>query len=89
MNRSLILAAEIALPTTTGAATSFSSATVVRLVNTDTSAHIVTVVETQGGSGIGSFTMPGGTVEQLVKNSSYCVYADSATVKGTKVGFTN
>ena len=31
-----ILGAEIALPTTTGAATSFSSATVVRLVNTDT-----------------------------------------------------
>jgi len=89
MNRSLILAAEIALPATTGAATSFSSATVVRLVNTDTSAHVVTVVETQGGSGIGSFTMPGGTVEQLVKNSSHCVYADSATVKGTKVGFTN
>ena len=89
MNRTLILADEISLPTTTGAATSFSSATVVRLVNTDSSAHIVTVVETQSGSGIGSFTLPAGQVEQLEKSSSYCVYADSATVKGAKVGFTN
>ena len=53
-----ILGAEIALPTTTGAATSFSSATVVRLVNTDTSSHVVSVVETQSGAGIGSMTMP-------------------------------
>jgi hypothetical protein len=89
MNRTLILADEIALPTTTGAATSFSSATVVRLVNTDTSSHVITVVETQSGSGIGSFTLPGGQVEQLEKHSSYCVYSDSATVKGAKVGFTN
>ena len=89
MNRTLILADEISLPILSGSATSFSSATVVRLVNTDTNAHVVTVVETQGGSGIGSFTLPAGQVEQLEKNSSYCVYADSATVKGAKVGFTN
>lgn len=89
MNRTLILSDEIALPTTAGAATSFSSATVVRLVNTDTSAHVITVVETQGGSGVGSFTLPAGQVEQLEKNSSYCVYSDSANVKGAKVGFTN
>ena len=84
-----ILADELRLPTTTGAATSFSSATVVRLVNTDTSAHVITVVETQGGTGIGSITMPGGTVEQIVKTASHCVYADSNTVRGAKVGFTN
>ena len=89
MNRTKILSDEIGLPTSAGAATSFSSATVVRLVNTDTSAHIVTVVETQSGTGIGSFTMPAGTVEQLEKISSYCVFANSATVKGAKVGFTN
>lgn len=84
-----ILADELNLPVTTGAATSFSSATVVRLVNTDTSAHIVTVVETQSGTGIGSITMPAGSVEQLVKIASHCVYADSNKVRGTKVGFTN
>jgi len=84
-----ILADEIRLPTSTGAATSFSSATVVRLVNTDTAVHVVSIVETQGGSGIGSITMPGGSVEQIVKTASHCVFADSALVRGTKVGFTN
>ena len=84
-----ILGAEIALPATTGAATSFSSATVVRLVNTDTSSHVVSVVETQSGVAIGSMTMPAGSVEQIVKVASYCVFSDSALIKGTKVGFTN
>jgi len=84
-----ILADELNLPTTTGAATSFSAATVVRLVNTDTAAHIVSVVETQGGVGVGSITMPAGTVEQIVKTASHCVFSDSNKVRGTKVGFTN
>lgn len=84
-----ILGDEIALPITTGAATSFSSATVVRLVNTDSSSHVVSVVETQSGSGVGSMTLPAGSVEQLIKNASHCVFSDSALVRGTKVGFTN
>jgi uncharacterized cupredoxin-like copper-binding protein len=84
-----ILADELNLPTTTGAATSFSEATVVRLVNTNTSAQIVTVVQTQGGTGVGSITMPPNSVEFLVKIASHCVYANSALVRGTKVGFTN
>ena len=88
MARTLLLADEVNLPTTTGAATSFSSATVVRLVNDNSSAAVVTVVETQSGTGIGSFTMPGNTVEYLEKQPSYCVFASAATVKGAKVGFT-
>ncbi len=84
-----ILADEINLPTTTGAATSFGSATVVRLVNTDTAKHIITIVDAPSGTGIGSMTMPGGSVEQIVKTASHYVFADSALVKGTKVGFTN
>lgn len=84
-----VLAAEIALPTVTGSATSFTSATVVRLVNTDTSSHVVSIVETQGGTGVGSITMPGGSVENLIKTASHCVFSDSALVRGTKVGFTN
>jgi hypothetical protein len=58
-------------------------------VNTDTVARTVTVVETQSGTGIGSITMPAGTVEQIVKIASHCVFADSNRVKGAKVGFTN
>ena len=84
-----ILAAEIALPTTTGTATSFTEARVVRLVNTDSSAHVVTVVETQGGTGIGSFTMPATSVEFLEKEYSHCVFATNAAIKGSKVGFTH
>jgi hypothetical protein len=85
-----ILGAEAALPTTTGTATSFSSATVVRLVNTATSAdYLVTVVETQGGSVIGSFTLMRSQSELLEKLPSHCVYAANAAVLGAKVGFTN
>ena len=84
-----ILAAEIALPTTTGTATSFTEARGGRLVNTDSSAHVVTVVETQGGTGIGSFTMPATSVEFLEKEYSHCVFASNAAIKGSKVGFTH
>lgn len=85
-----IIGAESTLPTTTGAATSFSDATVVRLVNTSSSNdYVVTVVETQGGSSIGSFTILRQTVELLQKQSSHCVYASNAAVLGAKVGFTN
>jgi hypothetical protein len=88
MARTLLLADEIAVPSTTGTATSFTQATVVRLVNNNTSAAVISVVETQGGTGIGSFTMPGNSVEYLEKQPSYCVFAVGGTVLGTKVGFT-
>ena len=88
MARTLLLADEINLPTTTGTATSFTNATVVRLVNNSTSAALVTVVETQSGTGIGSMTMPPNSVEYLEKQPTYCVFASADTVKGAKVGFT-
>ena len=88
MARTLCKGAEAPCPTTTGTATSFSEATVVRLVNTHTSAHLVTVVEEQSGDTVGSFTMPAGTVEYLEKNPTQCVFAANAGVKGAQVGFT-
>ena len=87
-HRTLVLGTEAGLPTTTGTATSFTEASVVRLINNDTSAHLVTVVETQSGSTVGSFTMPGGSVEFLEKQYAYCVFAANANIRGTKVGFT-
>jgi hypothetical protein len=85
-----ILGQESELPTVTGAATSFSSATVVRLVNTSSSTdYLVTVVETQGGNFIGSFTLLRLQTELLEKLPSHCVYAANAAVLGAKVGFTN
>jgi len=89
MSRTLILGAEAACPTTTGAATSFSEASAVRLVNTDSSAHLVTVVETQGGTVKGSFTLPASAVETVEKNYNHCVFAANSGVKGAKVGLTN
>ena len=84
------LANEAPLPITTGTATSFSQASVVRLVNTHASnAYVVSVVETQSGTGIGSFTMPAGTVEYLEKDFTHCVFAENIAVKGGKVAFTN
>ena len=80
---------EAPLPITTGAATSFSEATVVRLTNTATSDdHLVTVVETQSGTVVGSFTMLRGSSEMLEKNPTQCVFAANAAVLGAKVGFT-
>lgn len=88
MSRTLLLGEELALPTTTGTATSFTQASSVRLVNTDTNSHVVTIVEEQSGSVIGSMTMPSGSVETLEKQYPHCIYSDSALVKGAKVGFT-
>ena len=89
MSWTLILGAEEACPTTTGTATSFTQASAVRLVNTDSSAHLVTVVETQSGTVQGSFTLPASAVETLEKNYTHCVWAANAGVKGAKVGLTN
>lgn len=88
MARTLLVGAEAACPTTVGTATSFGGAQVVRLVNTDGSAQKVTILEEQSGAGIGSMTMPAGTVEYLEKKSTDVVLAASANVLGTKVGYT-
>ena len=89
MSRTLIKGAEAASPTSTGAASTFGSATVVRLVNTDTNAHLVTLVEAANGTVVGSFTMPAGSVEFLEKVSTYAIFAANAGVKGASAGFTD
>ena len=88
MARTLLVGAEIACPTTAGAATSFTEATVLRLVNTDTAAHKVTLLESVGGAGIGSMTLPAGNVEYLEKRASQVLFAANAGVLATKVGYT-
>lgn len=89
MARTLLKADEINLPTTAGTGVSFTEATLVRLVNTTASDNIVvTVQETRGGTGVGTFTMPGGTVEYLEKAPAHTVFASAAGLRGAKVGFT-
>ena len=90
MARILLLGDEILVPTSSGAATSFSSATVVRLFNESGSTRTVTVVETQNGTRVGTFSLFNNSTELLEKKASHCVFTDGQqpTVKGTKVGFT-
>ena len=88
MARTLLVGAEIACPTNAGTATSFTQATVVRLVNTHTDAHKVTLLEEQSGAGIGSMTMPSGSVEYLEKKPNQVIFAANAGVLGTNVGYT-
>ena len=82
---------EINLPTSAGAGTSFTQATLVRLVNTAASGtnYIVTVKETRSGTAVGEFTVPGQGVEYLEKEPTWVVHAANAAVRGTKVGYAN
>ena len=88
--RLLVKSHEVYLPTTTGTATSISDARVVRLFNNSTNPEVVTIVETQGGAGIASFTMPSKSEEILEKEYTQCIFCSTTnSVLGTKVGFTN
>jgi len=88
MARTLLMGTQEAVGANSGAAKSFTEAAVVRLFNSNSSAQLVTVVETQGGSVVGTFTMPALSVEFLEKKPSHCVFAASTDVLGAKVGFT-
>tara|TARA_R100001015_G_C4608410_1_gene163613 strand:+ start:1128 stop:1400 length:273 start_codon:yes stop_codon:yes gene_type:complete len=90
MSRLLIKGAESALPTGSGTASTFDSATVVRVVNTsESSDHVVTVVESAGGTVVGSFTLVRATSELIEKQNSHAIFAENTAVRGSKVGYTN
>ena len=89
MSRILLKGDEIAVPLV-AAASSFSEATVVRLANPSTTDRVITVTETRGGTGIGSFTLLADSTEMLEKQPTHVVFVNADTnVKGAKVGFTN
>ena len=88
--RSLILGAEANCGTDAAGASTFGSATVVRLVNSGTTNRLVTIIDEVGGSTtIGSFTLVGGSVEHVEKQSAHAIFAANASVKGCKVGYSN
>jgi len=90
MSRLLIKGAESALPTGSGTASTFDSATVVRVVNTsESSDHLVTVVEGADGPVVGSFTLVRATSELIEKQNSHAIFAANSAVRGSKVGYTN
>ena len=88
-SRTLIKGAQADCPTTTGSASTFGNATVVRLCNNGGTARLITVVEEQNGTVLGTFTMPGNTVEFVENKSSHCIFAGDNSVKGSAAGFTN
>ncbi len=91
MSRLLVKGAEAALPTTTGAGSSFAYATNVRVVNTAAAGtnHLVTICEGTDKTVVGSITVCGGTSEVIEKQPAYTLFAANAAVKGSSVGFTN
>ena len=89
MTRILLKGDEEVVPLV-AAASSFSEATVVRLANPSTTDYVITVTETRGGTGVGSFTLLADSTEILEKQPTHVVFVNTDTnVKGTKVGFTN
>ena len=88
-SRTLTKGAEAACGTDAAGASTFGSATVVRLVNTTSTARVVTVATAVGGSTVGTFTILGNTVEFVDKKSTEAIFAAHASVLGTSVGYTN
>ena len=88
-NRTLTKGAEAACGTDAAGASLFGSATVVRLVNTTSTARVVTVAAAVGGSTVGTFTLLGNTVEFVDKKPTQAIFAAHASVLGTAVGYAN
>ena len=85
----LIKGTETACGTNAAGASTFGSATVVRLVNNSATARLVTVIDEVGGSTtIGTFTLPGNKVEFVEKKPTEAIFAANAAVLGAKAGYT-
>lgn len=75
---------QAACPTTTGAASTFGSATCVRLINTGVASHLVTLEQTDG-TDIGTITLAVGESVLLKKNPTDQIFAANAGVLGVAV----
>ena len=89
MTRTLVTGSEAACGVDAANASTFGSATVVRLVNTTSTARVVTVATAVGGSTVGTFTLLGNTVEFVDKKPTQAIFAAHASVLGTSVGYAN
>lgn len=89
MQRTKIIATEVALATSAGAASSISEATCVRLYNGSGAAATVSISTAVGAATTNTFTMATDSVEFLQKAPTDVIFASSASVKAAKVGLTN
>ena len=89
-----VLGTEDELPTTTGTASSLSQAKRVRLLNCSTTLRLVTIVETQSGTVVGTVTLGGrssglggGDGDVIIeKEYTQCLFASGGDVKAVSVG---
>ena len=86
MARSLVLGPQTNCPTSVGTASSFSKLLLFAFT-TATQHQLITILD-ENYQGIGSMTMPTGTVEYIEKKHKDMILAGSSDVKATKVGFT-
>ena len=86
MNRTLLIGDESTLPTASNSASTFDSATVVRVVNTTATAETLTMINDDTESV--SITIMPNSVEFIEKKPTYTIWC-SASLRGAKVGFTN
>ena len=87
MHAGIVLqAAEIAAPTSTGAASTVGSSIFVRVVNSGTTAYLVTIVDAPSGNVIGSTTVAGQESMILNKAKTDCIFAANAAIKLSSVG---
>lgn len=80
------ISTEIAAPTTSGTATNVSSADRVRIVNTTTSAHLVTVLDPNDNV-IGTMTLVPSEVFTMDKRVSDKIFAANAGVRLSSITY--
>jgi hypothetical protein len=88
MQRTRVIESEVSTGASAGAATSIGSATCVRIHNNTAGIITVGVSTVVGAATTIYFSMPGNSVEFLEKLPSDVIWT-SASIKASKVGFTN
>ena len=83
-----IISTQVDTATSTGAATSISSATCVRLYNNTSGVCTVGINTLVGAATTNFFAMPAGSVEFLTNLPSDVIWT-SIAIKANQVGFTN
>ena len=86
VGESLMIGDEVTVPTASNSASTFDSATVVRVVNSTSSSETLTMINDDAESV--SITIMANSVEFIEKKPTYSIWC-SASLKGAKVGFTN
>lgn len=80
------ITAEIAGPTTSGAATTVSDADIVRVVNTTSANHLLTVLDGNDDV-VGSMTLTAGEKVFIKKRETDKLYAANAGVRLTRITY--